>query len=185
MTAAGTRPSILYLAPALLERRLYDPIRGVQIFDLHNIAGLCRLGHRITLPAESTWRDRLTKWFHAQSGIDDRLEFIWTPSLRKPMQNSIAALVSLCLKRARFDSLVIGNVSKGLAPAIDLIRTLKFAPHAVVIAHKGLNAGAAPALRRFKADIVAVNQRIADEFADWPTSTGVPSTPRYGVPHTK
>ncbi len=109
--------TILYLAPTFLSYRLHKQIRGVEVFDLAFAPDLARLGHRVVVPADGSWRERLTQRF---AGAAPGLEVVYTPPLRKPLWNSLS--LPWLLRGRRFDATFLGNPARGLFPALGWLR---------------------------------------------------------------
>ena len=177
MAEPRTATSILFLAPSFLSYRLHKKVRGVEVFDIHFVRQLVELGHEVTLVAESTWRKR----------FDDLLagstpEIIYTPSLRKPLPNGVAA--AAMLSRRRFDVIILANAARGMIPMIRMLHRMRVGTRFVQIAHRKPRDRYLRALRGLPLDVLAVNDSIAEFFSQHTTGTirtqtGVPNPDEF------
>ncbi len=165
--------TLLFITPCFLAHRLHKEIRGVEVFDLLLIRRLVELGIRVTVGAESSWRDRLRE--HLREAMP---EVVYTPPLRKPFWNGLALAPRLLGRR--FDALLIGNVSNGLGPPVRLMRGR--CARTALIAHREPRGPFLRALRGEFVDVVAVNDAIGDAFE---ASEDVRVTVRYGIPNAE
>ncbi len=155
MPPQQSRKHILFLEKTLLERR-DRPLRGVQLFNFHLIADLVRLGHAVAVPVERSWRSRF------QAFIPDAMpELIEIPNLGS---FAGALLAARRLRRRRFDALLLGNVGRGLAPAVRLLSPRAAAPRTLLIAHRSARKAFLRLLRDVPMDVVAVNDEIRAGF---------------------
>lgn len=157
----GERGHILYFAPSFLEDRRHKPLRGVQVFDLQLVAQLVALGHRVVVPAERTWSDRFAAhWGGAMP------EVVYTPSLKKPVWNALAAgLMLKPVRRGRpFDAMFLGNPARGVLPAIGLLRRRRVIDRIVLQANKAPTPAFCARLRAWNATITAVSRHVAEQF---------------------
>ncbi|MBL9000554.1 MAG: glycosyltransferase family 4 protein [Phycisphaerae bacterium] len=149
---------LLYLAPALLSSDS-GPIRGVQVFDLLVVRQLVEMGIAVTLPAESTWRERLVS--HLAGALP---EFIYTPRLFKPQWNGLWA--GLKLGGRTFDVTFVGNVSRGLIPMIRLLLLRRVTARLVIQANRRPRPAFARAMRPWPATVLAVSRSVAEAFPE-------------------
>jgi glycosyltransferase involved in cell wall biosynthesis len=138
----GTRRdrALLYLAPGFLSYRVHKHVRGVQVFDVQLIRQLVGLGFVVTLPAESSWKPRMAELLgdvmvkrgDARQGV----EMVWTPTLRKPLWNSLWAAAALGITGRRWDVAYIGNAGEGLATGAGAMHRLGVFRRLVVMTHR-------------------------------------------------
>ncbi|HVZ94481.1 MAG TPA: glycosyltransferase family 4 protein [Phycisphaerales bacterium] len=152
-------PSVLFLTPNFLARRLHKSIRGVEVFDLLFIRQLVELGVPVTVAAESSWRERFPKhWAGAMP------EMLWTPSLRKPLPNALAA-AALNGSR-RHDVLLLGNNGRGLLPATKLLHKCGRIGRTLLIAHRLPRDDYVRAIRGFPMDVLAISEAVVVGFRE-------------------
>ena len=173
-----SRPSILFLSSSFLTRRERKAMRGVQLFDMLLAAQLLELGVDLTLPIESTWDRRLRERIDLSAA-----NVIRTPSLIKPLWNTLAAQ-SRVLK-GRYDALIVGNPTRGLAPALRTLRRKGRAGRITVLAHRTVKPGFARVIAGPGVTVVCVNKQIAAHArrllpdAHVVTSYGIPDADRF------
>ncbi len=155
-------PSLLYLAPTFLADRRRKPLRGVQVFDLLLVRQLVELGVEVTVAAERTWRERFEEhWGGAMPRV------VYTPGLRKPILNGLAAAVLTpgAGKRARaYDCTFLGNPARGVGPMVDILRARGLVRRLVLQANRAPRPGVIPALRRWGCVLTAVSRHVAEQF---------------------
>ena len=166
-------PSVLYLAPTFLSYRLHKQIRGVEVFDLAFAPELAREGLRVVIPADRSWKDRLEERF---ADAPASLQVVYTPPLRKPLWNTLAA--AAMLRRERFTVAFLGNVARGMLPGVELMRRRGLWSRLVVQANRAPREAFLSAARRWHARIVAVSADIASYF---PGDLDPPVEVYYGV----
>lgn len=157
--------SVLFLAPSLLSYRLHKQIRGVDVFDLALISELVELGHKVTLPAEMHWRERL----------EDRLKgamprVVYTPPLLKPQWTGLFAAARIGRpkgpsgKRGPFDCTIAGNTVRSIVPMITALRLRGVVKHQVLLAHRFPPPVVGGIFDRWGARIVAVSEDVKRGF---------------------
>lgn len=151
-------PSVLYLAPTFLSYRLHKQIRGVEVFDLAFAPELAREGLRVVVPADGSWKERLDERF---ANAPPTLQVVYTPSLRKPLWNSL--LLPLLL-RERFDATFLGNPARGLFPALSLLRWRGGLGRMVLQANRPPREAVAERLRAWDVCCTAVSGHVAANF---------------------
>lgn len=166
-------PTVLYLAPTFLSYRLHKQIRGVEVFDLAFAPELAREGLRVVVPADASWKQRLTERF---ADAPWSLEVVYTPPLRKPLWNTLAA--AAMLRREQFSVAFLGNVARGMLPGVELMRRRGLWSRIVVQANRAPREAFLNAARRWHAQIVAVSADIASYF---PADLDPPVQVYYGV----
>lgn len=147
-------PNILFLEKGFL-RLPAPPLRGVELFNLHFIDELLKLGHEIVLPAHEAWRGE----------IEARA---WGPSLRV-IWSAVGELagapgIALRLGRGSVDTLFLANVGNGLIPLLHLLRMRGVARKLVLLANREASPRFVRSLRRWPSSIVCVNEQIARPF---------------------
>lgn len=166
-------PSIYFMTPGFLSRRVNKAIRGVQVFDIHLVRQLVELGHEVTVPVESSWKGQLEPFWE---GAMPRI--VWTPALRKPLPASISAVL---LNGARkHGALILGNSARSILPAARWMFRRGRCARGVLIAHKHVKPAYASALAPLTFTVAAVNRQIASEFE--PAMPGRVTT-YYGIPN--
>jgi glycosyltransferase involved in cell wall biosynthesis len=181
----AVRRSLLYLAPAFLAFRLHKQVRGVQVFDLQLVRELTDLGIDVTLPADLTWRPRLIEHLGdliaaplgraAAPGARGRLRVIYTPPLVKPLWNGLALQALL---HRRHEVCLLGNVSRGIAPVVELLRLRGLFGRLVILANRTARPSFLRAIRRWRARVVAVSDHLLGAF---PTDLDPPISVYYGI----
>jgi glycosyltransferase involved in cell wall biosynthesis len=156
-----------------LRYREEEPVRGVEVFNLELIRDLVQLGIPLTVPAVSGWRERLRRHV-AEADLT-----LWeAPATRLDPLNGW-----WCAARRgqpRFETLIIGNVGKGLLPMIRLLARRGRFRKAVLIAHREATDGFARWMATMPGTVVAVNRQIANRFRKWGHPHVVVD---YGVTH--
>ncbi len=170
--------TVLVLTPWLLERRERRPLRGVQIFDRAMVHSLARLGARVTVAAEPSWRGRIEPEL-------EPAEILWTPPLRNALPAGIAAALQIRFGRPRFDRLVLGNSSRSMAATLPLLRGRY--ERGALVAHKGVPRRLVRALRSAPMWTACVCDPIRDQVAaELPgriaTYYGIPNAERFAPP---
>ncbi|TVQ31091.1 MAG: glycosyltransferase [Phycisphaeraceae bacterium] len=155
MPAHAEPKQILFLEKTLMEHR-ERPFRGVQLHNFILIGDLVRLGHRVVVPAERTWRARFEEAIPAAMP-----ELMDLPNLGSYFGGRLAAHR---LRRARFDAMILGNVGRGIAPAVRRLHRRGAAPRAVVIANRTAREGFLRTMRGMPMNVVTVNREIAAGF---------------------
>jgi len=155
---------VLFLEKTLLERRGQRPLRGVQLFNALLLREMLEAGVRVCAPVESSWRRRLLDEFQdLPEAALERLELRRTPALGGALPASLAA--SAGLLRRRFDALLLGNVGRGVAPAVRLLHATGAWRRATLIAHRGPQASFLAWMKGLPLDVVCVNRQIEAMFA--------------------
>lgn len=167
--------SILFLTPCFLQYRLHKQVRGVEVFDLLLVRQLVELGHRVTVAADSSWRERFSERLAGATP-----EFVYTPSLRKLWLNALVA--ERALRGRRFDALIVGNNARGLLPTVKRLQRRAAADRTVLIAHRPPRPDYVKAARGMSMDVTAVNSAIAADFEG--VVNGRVET-RYGIPNAE
>lgn len=185
----AVRRSLLYLAPAFLAFRLHKQVRGVQVFDLQLVRELTDLGIDVTLPADITWRPRLIEHLGdliaaplgrapvpgATPDTPGRLRVVYTPPLVKPLWNGLALQALL---HRRHDVCLLGNVSRGIAPVVELLRLRRLFGRLVILANRTARPSFLRAVRRWRAQVVSVSAHLLGAF---PADLDPPIRVYYGI----
>jgi len=158
--APSTGKSILYLAPTFLADRRDKQIRGVQVFDLQFIRDLIALGHRVTVPADATWRPRFAEHLGPEIA-SARLTIGPCGRFRKPLWNGLWAAASI---KGRYDIAFLGNPVRGMVPPIDLMLRRAVFSKLVLQANRAPRSAVVPALRRWPITLTAVSKLVKDNF---------------------
>lgn len=174
--------SLLYLAPGFLSYRVHKHVRGVQVFDVQLIRQLVQLGFRVSVPAESSWKPRLGELLGdlrvpANRSRGPGVEMIWTPTLRKPLWNSLWLAASLALRGRRWHAAYIGNAGEGLATGAGAMYRLGIFRRVVVMAHRYPKARMNDFVRRAGARTLAVGANVECMF---PRDLPQPCVIRFG-----
>jgi glycosyltransferase involved in cell wall biosynthesis len=179
---------VLYIAPTFLADRTRKKIRGVQVFDLAFVVELARLGHTVVVPAEGSWRARLSEAFAPEAivsssdhssasgparGASTRqapagaIHVVYTPGLKKPLWAGLAAAWQLRGQPA-FDATFIGNPARGIGPMLRLLRRRergRWLGRVVLQANRPPRDGFAELLRGWpEVRIAAVSGYVRDGF---------------------
>lgn len=164
-------PSVLFLSPSFLSYRLHKQVRGVQLFEFQFIRELVAHGVDVTIPAERTWKPGFAEHLR---GVQPTV--VWTPTLRRPTWNALAA--ALLLPKRRYGVAYLGNVARGMLPGVELMRQRGLWSRMVVQANRAPRPAFIRAQRRWRARVVAVSADIARYF---PPETSPPVEVFYGV----
>lgn len=167
-TPAGPR-SVLFLDKVFL-KRVPDPLRGVELFNLNLVRDLVRLGHPVTLIAESTWAPAVRAFMgdHAPEGL--WFKGVGPDALATP-------LAGWRLRGRRFDRLLVGNVGNGLLPLLQHLYRRRAFDRAVLVAHREAGPRFIRAWSAWPGCTVAVNEKIAAPFR----SAGATVQVDYGI----
>ena len=170
MTGRAPLPSVLFLDKVFLKRVSW-PLRGVELFNLHLLRDLVRLGYPVTLIAEASWREAVLEFMGT-----DRPEVLWFAA---PGPHALAIpLAGWRLRRHRFDRLLVGNVGNGLLPLLKHLHRRRAFHRAVLVAHREAAPRFVQAWRTWPGAVVAVNEKIAAPFR---TPAGGPVCVDYGI----
>ncbi len=173
---------LLYLAPGLLSYRVRKHVRGVQVFDIQLIRQLVQHGFRVSVAAESSWKPRLRELLGdvcvpAKPGDAPGVEMIWTPTLRKPLWNSLWLAAALGLRRRRWPIAYLGNAGEGLATGAGAMYRLGVFQRLVVMAHRYPKPRLIDLVRRADARTLAVSANVECMF---PRDLPHPCVIRFG-----
>ncbi len=152
----GAAPSVLFLDKVFL-KRVPEPLRGVELFNLHLLRDLVRLGYPVTLVAEASWQNAITHFVGSHAP-----EYLWFQG-RGP-DALAAALAGWRLRGRRFDRVLVGNVGQGLLPLLRHLHRRSAFARAVLIAHREAAPSFVRAWARWPGCVVAVNEKIAAPF---------------------
>lgn len=153
---AGPRPSVLFLDKVFL-KRVPEPLRGVELFNLNLLRDLVRLGYPVTLVAEQSWRKAVLDFTGPAAPAA-----VWFSSLG-PDALAIP-LAGWHLRGRRFDRLLVGNVGNGLIPLLRALHRRRSFTRAVLIAHREAGPRFVSAWQQWPGCVVAVNGQIAEPF---------------------
>ena len=152
----GAAPTVLFLDKVFL-KRVTTPLRGVELFNLHLLRDLVRLGYPVTLIAEASWQQAVPDFVGPH-----RPEYLWFQGRGPDALASV--LAGWRLRGRRFDRVLVGNVGQGLLPLLRHLHRRSAFARAVLIAHRE----AAPSFVRawvgWPGCVVAVNEKIAAPF---------------------
>jgi glycosyltransferase involved in cell wall biosynthesis len=149
----------------------------VQLFNTLLLREMLEEGVRVCLPVERTWARRMeSELADLASEARGRLEIRETPGLGGALPASMVA--ALPLMRRRFDALLLGNVGRGVAPAVRLLHASGAWRRAALIAHRGAQRSFLAWVRGLPLDVVCVNRTIEGQFAG---RVGGRVETRYGV----
>lgn len=162
MVGAAQGKRILFLAPSFLADRRHKRIRGAEIFNLMLVRELVDAGASVTVATEGTWRANMAAHL-GDLEQTQRLRLLYTPRLRRPLPASLAAAARLAFSPA-FDLLIVGNVGRGVLPAVSLLRRLGKSRRTVVIAHQFPRESYPPMLRGKAIEVMACCNAVADVF---------------------
>jgi len=146
--------SVLFVEKVML-RPPQEPLRGVELFNLHLIDDLLRLGHRVVLPAHAGWKPV----FEAR-GLSGLASCVWLR--RRGLFGLVAAWRAL--RTVAYDVVLVANVGNGLIPLLQALPRRNGAARLVLIAHREATPRFVRALRRWPSRVVAVNDKIAAPF---------------------
>lgn len=156
MTAPVGKPSVLFLDKVLL-KRVPDPLRGVELFNLHLVRDLVRLGYPVTLVAEASWAPAVMDLVGAHQP-----EGLWFKALGP---DALATpLAGWRMRGRRFDRLLVGNVGNGLLPLLRHLHRRSAFDRALLIAHREAGPRFVKAWSAWPGCTVAVNEKIAGPF---------------------
>lgn len=177
-----TQRSILLLSPAFLADRRHKRIHGTEVFNFLFIRQLIHAGHRVTLVVEPAWRDALHEHLKGLVGPtaprgESGLAVVYSLPLKKPLPASLSALPRLLAMPAH-DLLVVGNVARGILPAVWALQRAGKARRTVVIAHQNPKEKFLRGLRRIDCEIQAVSGPVAARIR---RLSSVPVWVSYGV----
>ncbi len=147
---------MLFLDKVFLKRPP-QPLRGVELFNLHLLRDLLRLGFPTTLVAEASWEQPVRAF------LGDRMpEAVWVPPLGPGVLTALRA--GWRLRGRRFDRLLLGNVGNGILPLLLWLHRASAFRRAVLIAHREASPRFVRAFRALPGCVVAVNGQIARPF---------------------
>lgn len=152
----GVLPSVLFLDKVFLKRKP-DPLRGVELFNLHLLRDLVELGFPITLAAETSWQGPVREWLGPA-----RVDAAWIPPSGPDVVTSLRA--GWRLSGRRFDRLLLGNVGNGLIPLLGWLHRRRVFGRCVLVAHREPSPRFVRAFARLPGCVVAVNEKIAGPF---------------------
>ncbi len=175
--AGASHGSVLFVEPTFLSHRPHKKVRGVGVFALLLIDQLTAAGVSVTVPAEGSWRPRLSERLPRALGARSP-RIVYTPNLRlrRPLINSVIAAGQAA--GDRYDVLLLNNVSSGLIPLIRWLWAIGRFRRVVVLANQWPKARFVRALRGVPTDVLAVNGEIAAQFAGKVTGR---VTAHYGI----
>jgi glycosyltransferase involved in cell wall biosynthesis len=156
--AADARPSVLFLDKVFLKRPP-DPLRGVELFNLHLLRDLRRLGFPTTLVAEEAWQEPVRAFLG-----EEPPGTVWVRPLGPDVFTALRA--GWLLRRRSFDRLLVGNVGNGLIPLLAWLRRARVFRRAVLVAHREASPRFVRAFRALPGCVVAVNGQIARPFRE-------------------
>ncbi|MEM8834637.1 MAG: glycosyltransferase family 4 protein [Planctomycetota bacterium] len=171
--------SVLFLTPNFVMDRRKKSLRGVEVFDIQLVRHLVQLGVRVTVIADATWRERFDEHFDGA-----RPDVVFTPSLRKPVPNSIVgALIASPRETKAFDVAVLGNVARGCLPGAELARLRGIADRFLMIAHRWPSAKTVAWVNKRACDVVSVSGYVNDAFDLHGVEPSVRRAVCYGLPN--
>ncbi|HMP76479.1 MAG TPA: glycosyltransferase family 4 protein [Kiritimatiellia bacterium] len=146
--------TVLFLEKVLL-RPPPDPLRGVELFNLHLLDDLLHLGYRLLIPVHTGWKS-----VFESRGILGRATCIWLSP--RGLKGLIATWGAL--RKTSFDVVLVANVGNGLIPLLLALPRRGGQVRLVLIAHREATSRFVAALRLWPACVVAVNEKIAGPF---------------------
>ena len=152
MAPAST--SVLFIEKVFL-RPPPEPLRGVELFNLHLVDDLLRLGHRVALPVHRDWQPVL-----AARGLAGRAACV--PLRRRGLFGLVEAWRAL--RREAYDVVLVANVGNGLIPLLRALPRRGGRARLVLVAHREATPRFVRALQRWPSCVVAVNEKIAAPF---------------------
>ncbi len=180
--AGGSPPTVLFLDKVFL-KRVPEPLRGVELFNLHLLRDLVRLGYPVTLIAEISWQKAVLDFMGEQ-----RPQALWFRALGP---DALATpLAGWCLRGRTFDRLLVGNVGNGLLPLVRHLHRRRAFARAVLIAHREAAPRFVKSWSGMPGCVVAVNQQIARPFQSVGSGRvavdyGIVQSDRYFPPSTR
>lgn len=161
--AASARPwagrSLLILESGFLKDRRDKPVHGVELFRLLLIERLLEQGVDVTVAAERSWRRRFEERLRGA-----RPRFIFAPNLGDTAPNALAAVALAGARRQRFESVMIGNIGRGMLPALRLARGLRLGRRVFAFAHRRPGPAAVRAVVRSGLEVVCNSDFVAERF---------------------
>jgi glycosyltransferase involved in cell wall biosynthesis len=148
--------TILFLDKVFLKRKR-DPLRGVELFNLNLLRDLLRLGYRVRVVADRSWKDTLF-----DSAAPYRPDMVLLGALGMEFMNGLFA--GFRLARASCDVLLLGNVGNGILWLVNWLRRLKVFSRCVLIAHREASARFVKVFKSLPGHVVCVNGKIAEPF---------------------
>jgi len=145
---------VLFVDKAMLQARR-RPVRGVELFNLQLLEKLTERGLHVAIYAHRFWKGTLPA----------EARFIAAPPMPAVWMQAPGALVHgrrLAMREGAFDALLLGNVSKGLAPAARRLWRAGAVRRIVVYAHRATGRKFVRNMRGAPFDVVAVSRRVAD-----------------------
>jgi len=134
-----------------------DKLRGVELFNLHLVRELMTLGYKVTFVSLRSWQSRIFSVIES-----NKPDFLWVPNLGNAAISAL--LVPWLLRDQQHDTLLIGNVGKGLIPLIRKLTKPGRFKKTVCIAHRESCDRFAQLCADIDCTVVAVSGGIARSF---------------------
>jgi glycosyltransferase involved in cell wall biosynthesis len=134
-----------------------DKLRGVELFNLHLVRELMALGYKVTFVSLRSWQSRIFSVLES-----NKPDFLWVPNLGNAAISAL--LVPWLLRDQQHDTLLIGNVGKGLIPLIRKLTKPGRFKKTVCIAHRESCDRFAQLCADIDCTVVAVSGGIARSF---------------------
>ncbi|MFM9959450.1 MAG: glycosyltransferase family 4 protein [Phycisphaerales bacterium] len=182
MSTPASVKSVLLLSPAFMADRRHKRVHGTEVFNFLFVRQLVSAGYRVTLCAEPAWRDGFAEHLAGvpRAGVGDRgpgLTTVYGLPLKKPLPASLSVLPRLLAMPAH-DLLIVGNVARGILPAVWALQKAGKARRTVVIAHQNPKEKFLRGLRRIDCEIQAVSGPVGARIR---RLSDVPVWVSYGV----
>ncbi len=168
--------SVLIVDQGFVKSRHGKPIHGVELFRLLLIRQLMERGIEVTLAIVPAWEQALGEFFGERGP-----RLLCVPELGVAGSASVAVVRAAIGGGKRFDTLMIGNIGRGLVPAATLARALGVGKRRFAMAHRRPRKNGGRAVARCPLDILAVSEHVAGPFRE----AGDPARVRvmYGLPN--
>lgn len=165
MTTHGAKMSVLIIEAGFLKSRHGKPVHGVELFRWYLIEQLVERGIEVTVYYDPAWRSHVRERFGAEEACRARGLFNrFTAPLGGTVSNAVHAVVDAKARRASFQTVVFGNVCRGLVPAMQLAQAMRVGGRMIGFAHRRASPVAVRAARRLRMPIVAVSAFVAQRF---------------------
>lgn len=148
--------TILFLDKVFLKKKP-GVLRGVELFNLHLLRDLLRVGCPVLVAADRSWAEEIRSFAHPY-----KPELLLLQVLGSEFLNSLAAAFGLW--RRKVDVLLLGNVGKGIILLARRLWWMRVFTKCVLIAHREAFPHFVHVFRRFPGHAVCVNEKIAEPF---------------------
>lgn len=164
--------SVLIIEQGFLKPRGSKPVHGVELFRLNLMRELTRLGVRVSVVAERSWKPRIERFFEGESS--GAPEVLAARSIGGAPGTGLLGTMRAARTKRRWDALLFGNARLGMVPAMHWASWNELAPRRLLFAHRDPGSNFLDAVSTLSFDIVCNSEWVAQWYRGaWPGSVDV------------